>query len=114
MMLRMLLFVLLAAWIAACGGAATFPDALYGTWTKDSGDISQLTFSEGGRVDIVLQDGAECAGSYQLTNFSENEATLRSGYIDCQPLMDGYATNDMRLESGNLTMQGVWGGDYTR
>lgn len=112
-----LLPIFLATTVLATAGcseeAETFPDALLGTWTKESGAIAQLSFSSGGRVDIVLQDGTACSGDYG-GNSSDTNATVESGYIDCPGLMDGYATTEFRLSDGDLVGDGTWGGRYNR
>lgn len=31
----------------------------------------------------------------------------------CQPLMDGCASNELTLSDGNLVVDGTWGGTYS-
>lgn len=79
-----------------------------------SGAISTLAFSDGGWVDISLRDGMNCSGTYTIANFSETNAQVRSGHIQCPGLMNGCATTEFSLDGSTLVGSGSWGGRYSR
>lgn len=107
--------ILMLTSITSCSSTLTLPQSLFGSWSKDGGTVAELSLSDGGRIEMVLHDGTECAGSYGLSAMSDDEAIISTGYIQCPGLMDGYEMGgDISINGDTLTVHGVFGGTYTR
>lgn len=108
--------IMLATPTGCSSGEATLPESLEGTWQKSGGEVERLSFTSGGRVEITLRSGGPvCSGEYELAGHGKTDANLRTGYIKCSPVMDGYVTGDpIEIEDGTLTIRGVLGGTYER
>jgi hypothetical protein len=94
------------------GGSQDLPDSLYATWTGGNDTVSSVRFSDGGRVEI---NGGQCSGEYAMSAVDGNVATVRSGYLNCPPIMNGYFEVTVTVQDNSLTIDGpVINGAYKR
>ncbi len=105
--------VFLLSTAAACSGASKgLPGSLYGSWRGGNDAVKSVRFSNGGRVE--LNEG-KCAGEYQLSAIDGNKGTVRSGYIQCGGIMDGYFMATVTVEGNSMSVSGsVINGTYQR
>lgn len=107
------LLALLLFGAAACSaGAAELPESLYGTWNGGNREVTSVRFSDGGRVEL---NNGQCAGEYSLSAVDGNKGSVRSGYIKCGQIMDGYFTATVNVDGDSMTVTGsVINGQYKR
>lgn len=98
---------------AACSaGSKQLPESLYGSWNGRNREVRAVRFSNGGRVEL---NNGECGGEYRLSTVDGNKGTVRSGYIKCGQIMDGYFTATVTVDGDSLTADGsVINGQYKR
>lgn len=99
--------------LAACSaGAKNLPESLFGTWSGGNSDVHEVRFSNGGRVEL---NGGQCAGEYRLSAVDGSRGSVRSGYIQCGQIMDGYFTATVTVSGDSLVVDGnVINGSWRR
>ncbi|MDQ3576193.1 MAG: hypothetical protein M3443_01015 [Actinomycetota bacterium] len=109
---RLAALLLFGAAAACSAGAKELPESLYGTWNGGNREVTSVRFSDGGRVE--LNDG-QCGGEYRLSAVDGNKGSVRSGYIRCGRIMDGYFTATVTVDGDSMTADGsVINGQYKR
>jgi hypothetical protein len=98
---------------AGCStGSGELPGALFGTWSGGNSSVSSVRFSDGGRVEL---NGGECSGEYLLSAVDGSVGKVRSGYIQCPGVMDGYFEATVEVDGDSLNVDGtVINGNYDR
>ena len=89
------------------------PDSLYGTWQGGNDKVTSVRFSSGGSIE--LNGKTACDSTYTTSAIDGGRASVRSGYLNCDGIMDGYLTAEVTVTDKALTASGYpIGGTYVR